>query len=138
MILAFGIISLVSVMVVPVVVGLPLGILAWIWGGRDLKKIDAGQMDPEGRSNTQIGYITGIIGTIVNAIALLGGCAYVIIIMVFVGALIKSGAAAFPTTPLGAPAPPPPPNPFAPKQPKKTVFLPVLPKLADYIPQRLG
>ena len=45
LILAFGIISLVGAMVFPVVIGLPLGIIAWMMGGKDLKKINAGQMD---------------------------------------------------------------------------------------------
>jgi hypothetical protein len=40
------------------------GIIAWVMGSGDLKKIDAKQMDPAGRGNTQAGMICGIIATI--------------------------------------------------------------------------
>ena len=55
----------------------PLGIAAWIMGNKDLKEMDAGTMDPSGRSNTNAGRICGMIATIlliigvVVAIALL-------------------------------------------------------------------
>ena len=55
----------------------PLGIAAWIMGNKDLKEMDAGVMDPSGRSNTNAGRICGMIATIlliigvVVAIALL-------------------------------------------------------------------
>ena len=42
----------------------PLGIAAWIMGSGDLKAIDAGTMDPSGRSSTNAGRICGMIGTI--------------------------------------------------------------------------
>ena len=42
----------------------PLGIAAWVMGAGDLKQIDAGTMDPAGRSTTQAGKICGIIATI--------------------------------------------------------------------------
>ncbi len=45
----------------------PLGIAPWIMGGGDLKKMDAGAMDPSGRSLTNAGRICGIV-----AICLLG------------------------------------------------------------------
>ncbi len=56
----------------------PLGIAAWIMGNKDLKEMDAGTMDPSGRSNTNAGRICGMIATIllilgiVAFIALLG------------------------------------------------------------------
>lgn len=55
-ILALGIMSLVCCQL--------LGPVAWIMGQTDLKQIDAGIIDPEGRSLTQIGMILGIVGTI--------------------------------------------------------------------------
>jgi hypothetical protein len=64
MILVLGILSLV--------VFQPLGIAAWIMGNNDIKEIDAGRMDPEGRQTTQIGRILGIIATILMCISLVG------------------------------------------------------------------
>jgi len=40
------------------------GIIAWIMGNGDIKKIEAGQMDPEGLGQTKAGKICGIIATI--------------------------------------------------------------------------
>ncbi|OHE77902.1 MAG: hypothetical protein A2107_05480 [Verrucomicrobia bacterium GWF2_62_7] len=56
LILVLGILSLVLCA--------PLGIAAWIMGNADLKEMDAGTMDPVGRSNTSAGRICGIIGTV--------------------------------------------------------------------------
>ena len=63
MILVFGILSLV--------ICAPLGIPAWIMGTGDLKQMDAGAMDPTGRSLTNAGRICGIIGTILFALYIL-------------------------------------------------------------------
>jgi hypothetical protein len=62
MILILGILSLVVCM--------PLGILAWILGADDLKAMDAGTMDPGGRSSTEVGKVCGMISTILTAIIL--------------------------------------------------------------------
>jgi hypothetical protein len=65
MVLTLGILSLVcNVMLVP-------GILAWIFGRADLKQMDAGRMDPEGRGLTQAGMILGIIATVMVGLGLL-------------------------------------------------------------------
>jgi hypothetical protein len=40
------------------------GIIAWVMGSGDLKKMSDGSMDPSGRGLTQAGYILGIVGTI--------------------------------------------------------------------------
>ena len=56
LILVLGILSLI-------VCGF-LGIPAWIMGSNDLKEINAGTMDPSGRSLTNAGRICGMIGTI--------------------------------------------------------------------------
>lgn len=55
-ILVLGILSLV--------VCQPIGIAAWIMGNKDIKEMDAGLMDPSGRSTTNAGRICGIIGSI--------------------------------------------------------------------------
>jgi len=65
MILVFGILGLVVCM--------PLGIVAWVMGSTDLKAMDAGTMDPEGRSITQAGKIIGMIATILYIIGLFFG-----------------------------------------------------------------
>ena len=56
MILIFGILSFVCCFI--------FGIVAFIMGGNDLKAMDAGQMDPEGRGLTNAGRIVGLIGAI--------------------------------------------------------------------------
>ena len=62
------------------------GILAWIWGGADLKEMKSGRMDPSGQGITQAGYIMGIIGTV---LVLLGVLLYVFLIV-----MVAGGAAA--------------------------------------------
>ena len=127
MILAMGIISIVVGGI-----GLVTGIIAWKMGGADLKKIDAGRMDPEGRSMTQIGYILGIIGTILNAIGLVFVCLYFVVVFLFLGLFIGA-AASMPTTKYGPTFPPPVP----PKAPKKSIQLQPI-RLQDYLPHRLA
>ena len=94
MLLAFGIISLVLAFFSLIiacfgnVIGLPLGILAWIWGRKDLRAMDSGEMDPEGRGLTQAGFITGIIGTVLNALILVGITAFLLIYFVILGIML--------------------------------------------------
>jgi hypothetical protein len=83
LILIFGIVSLVSMLCAFLLVfGLPLGIVAWVLGSKDLAKMDAGTMDPEGRGLTQAGRICGIVGTILDSLYLLGCGAYVVFVIV--------------------------------------------------------
>ena len=63
LILVLGILSIV-------VCG-PLGIVAWILGNTDLREMDGGLMDPEGRGSTQAGKVCGIIGCILAGVSLL-------------------------------------------------------------------
>ena len=65
MILVFGILGLL--------VCAPFGIIAWVLGSTDLKAMDAGTMDQEGRSNTQVGKILGMIATLLLALGLIIG-----------------------------------------------------------------
>jgi hypothetical protein len=62
-ILVMGVLSLF-------VLPLPLGLIAWLWANEDLKKMDAGVMDPEGRGSTQAGKVFGMISVILAAAAL--------------------------------------------------------------------
>jgi len=73
LILVLGILSLI-------VCGF-LGIPAWIMGNNDLKEMDAGTMDPSGRSATNAGRICGLIATILLIIA-----AVVVIVLFALGA----------------------------------------------------
>ncbi|MCH2149082.1 MAG: hypothetical protein MK095_06565 [Phycisphaerales bacterium] len=70
MILVFGILGLIMCF--------PLGIVAWIMGSSDLKKMRDGTMDSAGEELTKVGMILGIITTILNAIGIL------LLIIVFV------------------------------------------------------
>lgn len=62
LVLIFGILGLV--------VCLPFGIAAWIMGNGDLKKMAAGQMDPEGEGLTKAGKICGMISVILYILAI--------------------------------------------------------------------
>jgi hypothetical protein len=63
LILVLGILGLV-------VCGL-FGVAAWLMGSHDLTAMKAGRMDPSGESMTNIGYILGIIATVLNGIVLI-------------------------------------------------------------------
>lgn len=73
LLLVLGILSLVLCQL--------LGPVAWIMGKGDLQKIDAGQMDPEGRGLTQAGMVIGIVSTV---LMILGLC-WIIFMMLFMG-----------------------------------------------------
>ena len=68
------------------------GIMAWVMGRADLKQMDAGRMDPEGRGSTQAGMIMGMIMTIFAIIGLVFLIIY--LIFIFVVILGVAGAAA--------------------------------------------
>jgi hypothetical protein len=125
LILTLGIISVASVGAIVCwglgsLVGLPLGIAAWVMGHKDLKKIRANQMDREGEGSTTAGRILGIIGTILGGLGLVG------MLTCFAGyAAIL--AFAFRN---GPPVPPPPPVQVAPP-PTTTKKAAVLPPQRD-------
>lgn len=81
LILTLGILSFV-------LCGIFTGIPAWIMGGSDLKAMDAGEMDPDGRGLTQAGKICGIISTLLSVIGLVVG-----IILVATGVLAAAAGA---------------------------------------------
>ena len=56
----------------------PLGIAAWIMGSGDLKQMDAGAMDPAGRSTTQAGKICGMIATILLILGVIIGALFLL------------------------------------------------------------
>lgn len=95
LILVLGIISLAAVILtcfyVGPLIGIPLGITAWVLGHGDLRKIKNNQMDPEGLGITQAGWICGIIGTILNSLVLLS-CGGFIVFMLTMGAASQTSA----------------------------------------------
>jgi len=58
-VLALGIMSLVAGLLL-----VPLGIVAWIMGSKDLRAMNRGELDPAGRSLTQMGWAFGIGGLV--------------------------------------------------------------------------
>jgi hypothetical protein len=78
LILVFGILGLVLC--------LPFGIAAWIMGNGDLKQIDAGTMDPSGRSLTNAGKLIGMIATSLAVIGMVVGI-LLVVLGVFGGAV---------------------------------------------------
>lgn len=48
--------------------------VAWILGSSDLRAIREGRMDPEGESNTRVGWILGIIGSVLFVLVVLFFC----------------------------------------------------------------
>lgn len=104
-VLSLGIISLATVMVWCVApLGAILGLVAWIMGQTDLRKMKSGQMDDQGRGMTQAGWICGILGLVLNGLMTLG-CG------VLVGCIWYSEMNRPPNTrPIPMMQPPPPPK----------------------------
>ena len=65
------------------------GIFAWVWGNEDVRKMKAGEMDPEGRGLTDAGRVMGIISVV---LALLGLIIFGLVMCVGLGtAAYQSG-----------------------------------------------
>ncbi|HXG12972.1 MAG TPA: MJ0042-type zinc finger domain-containing protein [Gemmataceae bacterium] len=125
LVLVLGILSLVAAGLFFLfcwALGLPLGIAAWVIGHRDLKKMQANLMDPEGRGLTQGGWICGIIGTILNTLFALGCIGYFVVM-----GLMVYTANRMTTRQIVPPPPPPPP-------PKKIQSVAPPLRLVDYLP----
>ena len=82
MILILGILSLA-------VCGL-IGPVAWAMGGADLKKMKAVIMDDRGYNETQIGYVLGIVATILVGIGVLMAALWLIVVFGFMA--VAAGA----------------------------------------------
>jgi hypothetical protein len=145
MVMSFGIVSVVSFFVALVafggnfiipfagictlifnVIGLIFGILAWVMGSGDMKKIRAGFISRAAEGNTKIGYITGMIGTILNGLSLL--CSCVLVILAIAGAAVLFGGAAAAARQQNNQVPAN--NPI----PRRSFDLPPI-KLGDYMPR---
>jgi hypothetical protein len=81
MILVFGILGFVICVI--------FGVVAWVMGNADLKEMDAGRMDPSGRSLTNAGKICGMIATILNIVLI---AIYIVLIVIGIGAAAAGGA----------------------------------------------
>lgn len=88
MILVFGILSLVLCVI--------FGIVAWVMGSNDLKEMDAGIMDPEGRGLTMAGKIIGMVSVILNVVVIGLWLVFVVIFGVFAAAGAAAGGAGGP------------------------------------------
>jgi len=87
MILVLGILAfLCNFMFVP-------GILAWVLGRADMKAIDAGRMDREGRGLTQAGMILGIVGTVLPLLFIGLYIVFIVFVLLFAGVAAAVGAA---------------------------------------------
>ncbi len=127
-----GVTSLVLTVFYLFPIGIPLGIVAWVMANRDLRKMEAGVMDPSGRKKTRDGKTCGIVGICINAFYSLG----VVGIFVLVG-LFEHAASTPPPRPLPPmpaakppawkaavpPVPPPPLNNFTLSGPADPVAL---------------
>ncbi len=82
LVLIFGIVGLVSCGI--------FGLLAWLFGNEDLKKMDVGMMDPSGREMTNTGRILGIVSVCLNALGILAGIVYAVFVMGIMGAAASS------------------------------------------------
>ncbi|MFO0876174.1 MAG: MJ0042-type zinc finger domain-containing protein [Gemmataceae bacterium] len=73
-ILAMGVISVASIFVCPLLIPVAIvpGLIAWVLGGIDLRRMREGHLDPDGHGSTQAGWICGIIGTLLNTLIVLG------------------------------------------------------------------
>jgi hypothetical protein len=72
MILVFGILGLLVCLI--------FGILAWVFGNQDLREMDAGVMDPEGRDLTNVGRILGMVAC---GLAIAGLVIYAVVMIFF-------------------------------------------------------
>jgi hypothetical protein len=75
LILALGLVAIVGglLMLFP----FAIGPIAWLLGSLDLRAMNDGRMDPEGRSMTQAGQVLGLVSTVFLVLGVLGiGCCF--------------------------------------------------------------
>ncbi len=80
MVLTLGICSFGGVVLFPLAwAGIVCGILAWVFGHKDLARIKNREMDPEGEGPTKAGMICGMIATIVCSLVVIAQVVVVLI-----------------------------------------------------------
>jgi predicted Zn finger-like uncharacterized protein len=114
-VLTLGILSLVGLCISPV--GLVLGLVAWVMGQKDLRKMRRGDMDPRGEGSTQAGWICGIIGTVLNGLMTLLCTGYIATVIIVVNSVTPPAPPVGPSRPIPPTVAPPVP-PKQPMQPK--------------------
>jgi len=125
-VLVLGIVSIVlGATWILSLIGVVLGIVAWVMGQRDLRKMRAHVMDPSGMGSTQAGYICGIVGTFLSGLGALGCVAYIGFIVMAIGAASKM-----------TPTPPPTRVPNNPPPRKMQGQAPM--RVFDYLPAARG
>tara|TARA_R110002096_G_scaffold45372_10_gene121908 strand:- start:536 stop:814 length:279 start_codon:yes stop_codon:yes gene_type:complete len=65
------------------------GIIAWVMANKDIPKMEAGTMDPEGLGQAKAGKICGIISVILLAVIIV---VYGIMLVIGIGAAASQGA----------------------------------------------
>lgn len=68
------------------VIGLGLGVPAFVVGGKHLRLMQSGLMDPQGEGQTRSGWICGVIGTVLGVLGVL----MFLIMVVFLGVSLRS------------------------------------------------
>jgi len=82
-VLGLGVASLVLGMIYFfALIALPLGIAAWVMGRHDLRKMEEGVMDPNGRKKTKDGWLCGLIGTFVSLFYALISLGFIVLFVV--------------------------------------------------------
>jgi predicted Zn finger-like uncharacterized protein len=115
-VLALGIISLAgTVIYCAAPLWALLGLVAWIMGQTDLRKMKRGVMDDNGRSITKAGWICGILGVAINGLWILG-CGTIFGVMWLTEMSRPPNTAPFRITPPAKMAPPPVPKAPPPTQ----------------------
>jgi predicted Zn finger-like uncharacterized protein len=79
-VLTLGVIGLACLTFSCTPIGLILGLISWIMGSADLRKMKRGDMDPDGQGITQAGWICGIVSTLLNGLLTLGCLSFFAII----------------------------------------------------------
>jgi hypothetical protein len=104
-----GITSIVLSVVYLFPISLPVGIAAWLMGRSDLRKMNEGVMDPDGRRKTRDGWLCGIVGTVWSMV-----CAFFCLGIIVLAVTEASQAPPPPPPAFGArpgwQVPPPPPQ----------------------------
>lgn len=110
-----------------VILGIVFGLMAWMMGSGDLKKIRSGQISRAAEGSTKGGHITGIIGTILNILQIVCACVMMIVGAIIAGGLIAAAKQKQNQNPNGPVFPPPPA--------RRGQMLPPA-KLLSYLPTR--
>jgi hypothetical protein len=73
-VLALGVLGLVVCFI--------MGVIAWVMANNDLREMDAGAMDPAGRSMTQAGKVCGIVSVVLAVVPLCIGVLALLVVII--------------------------------------------------------